>query len=98
MALFPLPDSDSDSKPYRYIVLCRDFSTGLDWDWDPYSEGFLNGYCTHFRDGSPSQFYYISIRGSESESEPVEKSCIVQESESESQSESDSGSGNKPLT
>ena len=34
----------------------------------------------------------ISIRGSESESEPAEKFCIVQESESES----DSGSGNKP--
>ena len=36
----------------------------------------------------------ISIRGSESESEPVEKFCIVQESVSVSESES--GSGNKP--
>ena len=53
-------------------------------------------YCTHFRDGSPFQgqisvpISYIWIRGSKSESEPVEKSCIVQESESESVS----GSGN----
>ena len=48
-------DSDSDSKPYRYSVLCRSFSTA--WTqtqiqiWIP----FLNGYCTHFRDGSQSQ-------------------------------------------
>ena len=78
--LFPLtePDSDSDSKPYSYIVLCSSFST------------------THFREGSPSQgqisvpITYISIRGSESESEPVEKSYIVEEFESES------GNGNKP--
>ena len=55
------------------------------------------GTDLHPRDRSPSQFYYISIRGSESESKPVEKSCILQESESESKSESDSGSGNKPL-
>ena len=37
---------------------------------------------------------HTPIRGSEFESEPVEKSCIVQESVSESESES--GSGNKP--
>ena len=53
------------------------------------------------KDRSPSQgqifvpITYISIRGSESESEPMEKSCIVQESMSESESES--GNGNKPL-
>ena len=52
-------DLDSDSKPYHYIVLCTTFSTGS--DSDPCMESFLNGYCTHFRDGSLSQ-------GSESES------------------------------
>ena len=89
--LFPLPesDSDSDSKPDGYIVLCRSFSTAQIQIRIP----FLNGYCTHFRDGAPSKFYYISIRGSESKSKPVEKFCIVQESKSESYS----GSGNKPL-
>ena len=40
---------------------------------------------------------YISIRESESKSEPVEKLCKVQESISESESESHTGSGNKPL-
>ena len=55
-------DSDSDSKPNHYIVLCTTFSTGL--DLDPCTDGFPNGYCTHFRDGSPSQ-------GSESESVSV---------------------------
>ena len=43
-------------------------------------------------------FYYISIRGSESEYEPVEKFCIVQEAVSVSESESVSGSGNRPLS
>ena len=54
-------DSDSDSKTYRYIVLCTTFSTGTDSDLDPCTESFPIGYCTHFRDRSPSQ-------GSESES------------------------------
>ena len=51
---------------------------------------FLNGYCTHFRDGSSSQgqisvpIIYNSIRGPESESEPMGKSCIMQESVAES--------------
>ena len=54
-------DSDLDSKPYSYIVLCTTFSTGSDSDSDPCMDSFLNGYCTHFRDGSPSQ-------GSESKS------------------------------
>ena len=48
-------DSDSDSKPSRYIVLCTTFSTGTDSDSDPCMDSFLNGYCTHFRDRSPSQ-------------------------------------------
>ena len=102
IGLFPLPDSDSDSdsKPNGYIVLYRSFSSAQ--TRIPIQIPFLNGYCTHFRDGSLSQgqisipITYISIRGSESESEPVEKFCIVQESISESGSESDSGSGNKP--
>ena len=42
------------------------------------------------KDRSPS-LIYISIRGSESKSEPMEKSCVVQESVSESESEN----GNK---
>ena len=72
-------DSDSDSFPNGYIVLCRTFSTGSDLDLDPCTESFSNGYCTHFRDRSPSQGQIsipipnIWIRGSESESEPVEK-------------------------
>ena len=48
-------DSDSDSFPDGYIVLCRTFSTGS--DSDPCTESFLNGYCTHFRDRSPSLFH-----------------------------------------
>ena len=53
--LFPLPETDSDSKPYCYIVLCRKYSTGLDSDSDPYLDGLTNAYCTHFRDRSLSQ-------------------------------------------
>ena len=77
--LFTLLDSDSDAdsdcKPYGYIVLFRTFHIGSDPDLDPYSDGFPNGYCTHFRDRSLSKRQisapttYISIRGSESESE-----------------------------
>ena len=37
------------------------------------------GMHLHPRDRSPAQFYYISIRGSESESEPVEKLSIMQD-------------------
>ena len=51
--LFPLSDLDWDSFPDNYIVLCRTFSTGS--DSDSCLDSFLNGYCTHFRDGSPSQ-------------------------------------------
>ena len=89
--LFTLPDpdsdSDSDSEPYGYIVLFRTFHIGSDLDLDPYLDGFPNGYCIHFRDKSPSQgqisvpITYISIRGSESESEPMLNFCIMQESE-----------------
>ena len=53
--LFTLPDSDSDSKPDGYIVLCRSFDIGSDPDSNPYSDGFPNSYCIHFRDGSPPQ-------------------------------------------
>ena len=53
-------DSDLDSKIYRYIVLYAIFPIGSDSDLDPCTDSFLNDYCTHFRDGSPSQ-------GSESE-------------------------------
>ena len=62
-----------------------------------------NGYCTHVRDRFLSQgqisnpITYILIRGSESESKPMEKSCKVQESVSASESQSDSSNGNKPL-
>ena len=55
------------------------FSTGS--DSDPCMESFPNSYCTHFRDRSPFQgqisvpIPYIGIWGSESESEPVEKSA-----------------------
>ena len=88
--LFTLPDLDSDSywdsysKPYPYIVLCRSFHIGSDLDPDSYLNGFLNGYCTilgmdlHPKERCPSQIYYISIRGSESESEPIGNFCIVQ--------------------
>ena len=70
--------------------------------WIQFRIPFPYGYCTYFRDGYLSQgqisvpITYISIRGSESESEPMEKPCIVQESVSESESESESGHGNKP--
>ena len=57
-------DSDLDSKPHHYIVLCTTFSTGSGSDLDPCTDSFPNGYCTHFRDGSPSQ-------GSQSESVSV---------------------------
>ena len=68
-------DLDLDSKPYCYIVLFRTFQIGSDSDPDPYSDGFPNGYCAHFTT-------YISIRGSESESEPMWNFCVLQESES----------------
>ena len=53
--LFPLTesDSDSDSKPYRYIVLCRSFSTAR--TQIGIQIPFLSGYCTHFREESLSQ-------------------------------------------
>ena len=41
------------------------------------------GTDLHPNDRYPCQFYYISIRGSESESEQMENFCIVQEIESE---------------
>ena len=53
--LFPPTETETDSFPDGYIVLCRTFSTGSDPDTDPCMETFPDGYCTHFRDGSPSQ-------------------------------------------
>ena len=59
--LFTFSDSNSDwdsyldSKHDGYIALCRSFHIGSDPDLDPYSDGFLNGYCTHFMGRSPSQ-------------------------------------------
>ena len=89
--LIPLPDSDLDldldldSKPYGYTLLCRACFDCTDSYLIQIQIPFPNGYCTHFWDGSPSQgqnsvpITYISIRGSESKSKPMEKSCIVQE-------------------
>ena len=50
--LFTLPnsDSDSDSKPDGYIVLCWNIHIGSDPDLDSCTESFLNCYCTHFSD------------------------------------------------
>ena len=48
-------EMEMDSKPDGYIVLCTTFSTNSDADMDPCTETFPDGYCTHFRDGSPSQ-------------------------------------------
>ena len=49
-----------------------------DFDSDPFTVPIL-GTDLHPRDRCPFQFYYISIRLSESKSEPVEKFCIVEE-------------------
>ena len=46
-------EMETDSKPDGYIVLCRSFSTNSDPDTDPCTEPNPDGYCTHFRDGSP---------------------------------------------
>ena len=83
------PDSDLDSKPDGYIVLCRNIHIGSDLDSDLCTESFPNHYCTQFRDRYLSwgqisiPIPYISIRGSESGSEPMSNFCIVQKSESE---------------
>ena len=100
-------ESDLDSKPYDYIVLCRTcfHCTDSDSDLGPFSKwaSLPNGCCTHFRARFLSQgqvsipITYISIRGSEFKPKPMEKSCIVQESMSKFKSESKSGNGNKPL-
>ena len=58
---------------FPLIVICRTFSTGAEMEMDPCMETFPDRYCTHFRDGSLPQFYYILIRGLESISVPVEK-------------------------
>ena len=83
---------DLDSKPDHYIVLCTTFSTGLDWIRIP--EQIVSQMVTVPILGTDLCPHSIHLnQGSESESNPVEKSSIVQESESESVS----GSGNKPL-
>ena len=43
------------SFPDRYIVLCRTFSTCMEMETETETETFPDGYCTHFRDRSPSQ-------------------------------------------
>ena len=48
-------------NPIVTLYYAQLFSTGSDSDSDPCMDSFLNGYCTHLRDGSLSQ-------GSESES------------------------------
>ena len=55
-------------NPIVTFVLCTTFSTGLDSDSDPCTDSFPNGYCTHFRDGSPSQGFEsesVSLGGNE---------------------------------
>ena len=81
--LFPLPDSDSvldsdsDSKPYGYIVLCRISFQWLRFRFGSFSQmGTVPILGTEIGQISIPNTY-ISIRGSESESEPMVKSCIV---------------------
>ena len=50
-------ESDSDSKPYHYIVLCRSFSTAWTQTHTQILIPFPNGYCTHFREGYLSQLH-----------------------------------------
>ena len=74
------------------------FALTLTWIWIP----FPNGYCTHLgmdlcpKDRSSSLLHTFQS-GDQSQSEPMEKACIVQEYVSESESESGSGNGNKPF-
>ena len=81
--LVPLPDSDSDldsdsdSKPYSYIVLCRTSFHWLGFRFGSFSQmGTVPILGTEIGQISIPNTY-ISIRGSECESEPMEKSCIV---------------------
>ena len=48
-------DPCTESFPDRYIVLCRTFSAGMETETEMETETFPDGYCTHFRDRSPSQ-------------------------------------------
>ena len=50
-------DPCTESFPDHYIVLCRTFSTGTEMEMETETEmeTFPDGYCTHFRDRSPSQ-------------------------------------------
>ena len=47
-------DPCMESFPDHYIVLCRTFSP-VETETEMEMETFLDGYCTHFRDRSPSQ-------------------------------------------
>ena len=57
--LFPPMDSesDSDSKPYHYIALCRSSSTAWTQTHTQIRIPFPNGYCTHFREGKLIEFH-----------------------------------------
>ena len=64
--LFPPTEMETETDPCMesfpdcYIVLCRTFSTGTEMETETETETFPDGYCTNFRDGSPSQGH-ISI-------------------------------------
>ena len=64
---FPPTETDSDSKPYRYIVLCTTFSTGLDSDSDLCTQIVsqmvtvpILGMDLHPRDPNPSPLVEMS--------------------------------------
>ena len=50
-------DPCTETFPDHYIVLWRTFSTGMEMEkeTETETETFPDGYCTHFRDRSPSQ-------------------------------------------
>ena len=55
-------------NPIVTLYYAQLFPTGSDLDLDPRMDSFLNGYCMHFRDGSPSQgseFESVSVGGNE---------------------------------
>ena len=66
-------------NPIDTLYYAQTFSTGTEMEMETETETFPDGYCTHFRDGSPSQgqisvpIPYIWIRGLESVSVSVEK-------------------------
>ena len=54
-------DPCTESFPDRYILLCRTFSTGTEMETETETETFPDGYCTHFRDRSPSPSPLVEI-------------------------------------